>query len=379
MVERAAAGLQKLGVKKGTKVGLFMPNCPTFIVYYFATLKAGGTVVNYNPLYTLEELTFQVKDSETELMVTLDLKLLFDKVEGLMKAGTLKRAIVASFPALLPGAKSVLYKLFKGKDLAHPMKSPVAANIIADADVRKNDGKYQKQAIDPLNDVAVLQYTGGTTGKPKGAMLTHGNLSAACSMYKLWSDPQRMSAPGEDKVICVLPLFLIFALTSVMLRSLYEGNELLLRTRFDVATTLDDIEVKKATVFRGVPTMWIALANTPDIDKRDFSSLRYAASGGAALPVEVAERFQKLTGQRLGGGWGMTETSPAGTALPKDCAHKPGSVGLPLPGILMAVELPGGEHNLELTFDPELLKIGTVISGLSAALCFATAGLALFR
>ena len=149
MVDRAAAGLQKLGVKKGTKVGLFMPNCPTFIVYYFATLKAGGTVVNYNPLYTLEELTFQVKDSETELMVTLDLKLLFDKVEGLMKAGTLKRAIVASFPALLPGAKSVLFKLFKGKDLAHPTKSPVAANIIADADVRKNDGKYQKPAIDP--------------------------------------------------------------------------------------------------------------------------------------------------------------------------------------------------------------------------------------
>ena len=149
MVDRAAAGLQKLGVKKGTKVGLFMPNCPTFIVYYFATLKAGGTVVNYNPLYTLEELTFQVKDSETELMVTLDLKLLFDKVEGLMKAGTLKRAIVASFPALLPGAKSVLFKLFKGKDLAHPTKSPVAANVIADADVRKNDGKYQKPAIDP--------------------------------------------------------------------------------------------------------------------------------------------------------------------------------------------------------------------------------------
>ena len=114
-----------------------MPNCPTFIVYYFATLKAGGTVVNYNPLYTLEELTFQVKDSETELMVTLDLKVLFDKVEGLMKAGTLKRAVVASFPALLPGAKSVLFKLFKGKELAHPSKSPVAANIIADADVRE--------------------------------------------------------------------------------------------------------------------------------------------------------------------------------------------------------------------------------------------------
>ena len=188
-----------------------------------------------------------------------------------------------------------------------------------------------------VEDIALLQYTGGTTGKPKGAMLTHGNLSAACSIYKVWGDPQRISAPGEDKIICVLPLFHIFALTSVMLRGLSEGNELLLRVRFDVATTLNDIEVKKATVFPGVPTMWIALANTPDIDKRDFSSLRYAASGGAALPVEVAERFEKLTGQRLGGGWGMTETSPAGTGLPREWTGKAGSVGLPLPGITMEI------------------------------------------
>ena len=180
MVDRAAAGLQKLGVKKGTKVGLFMPNCPTFIIYYFATLKAGGTVVNYNPLYTLEELTFQVKDSETELMVTLDLKLLFDKVEGLMKAGTLKRSIVASFPALLPGAKSVLFKLFKGKELAHPAKSPVAANVIARRRRAQERRQVPEAGIDPLNDVAVLQYTGGTTGTPKGAMLTHANVCINC-------------------------------------------------------------------------------------------------------------------------------------------------------------------------------------------------------
>jgi long-chain acyl-CoA synthetase len=168
-------------------------------------------------------------------------------------------------------------------------------------------------------------------------MLTHGNLSAACAIYKLWSDPQRLTMPGEDKVICVLPLFHIYALTAVMLRSLCEGNELLLRPRFDVAETLRDIEVKRATVFAGVPTMWIALANTPGIGIRDFSSLRYAASGGAALPVEVAERILALTGCRLGGGWGMTETSPAGTALPLACADKPGSIGLPLPGITMDI------------------------------------------
>ena len=120
MVDVVTAGLQKLGVGKGTKVGLFMPNCPTFIVYYYAILKAGGTVVNFNPLYSLEELTFQLKDSETELMVTLDLKLLFDKVEALLKAGVLPRAVVCSFPALLPGAKSVLFKLFKGRSSPTP-------------------------------------------------------------------------------------------------------------------------------------------------------------------------------------------------------------------------------------------------------------------
>ena len=167
-------------------------------------------------------------------------------------------------------------------------------------------------------------------------MLTHGNLCAACAIYKAWGDPQRISEPGEDKIICVLPLFHIYALTSCCC-GVCRGQRMLLRVRFDVATTLNDIEVKKATVFPGVPTMWIALANTPDIDKRDFSSLRYAASGGAALPVEVAERFEKLTGQRLGGGWGMTETSPAGTGLPRVWSGKSGSVGLPLPGITMEI------------------------------------------
>src|SRR5262245_62675948 len=121
-----------------------------------------------------------------------------------------------------------------------------------------------------VEDVALLQYTGGTTGKPKGAMLSHANLSAACSIYKAWIDPQRMTEPGEDKIICVLPLFHIFALTNVLLRGLQEGNELLLRPRFDVATTLADIEVKRATVFPGVPTMWMALADTPDLEERDF-------------------------------------------------------------------------------------------------------------
>ncbi len=361
MVDRAAAGLQKLGVKKGTKVGLFMPNCPTFIVYYFATLKAGGTVVNYNPLYTLEELTFQVKDSETELMVTLDLKLLFDKVEGLMKAGTLKRAIVASFPALLPGAKSVLYKLFKGKDLAHPTKSPVAANIIADADVRKNDGKYQKQAIDPLNDVAVLQYTGGTTGTPKGAMLTHANVNTNCQQGAAWATNL---VAGKERVLAALPFFHVFAMTAVMNFAVANGAEIVIMPRFVLDDAMKLIDKNKPTVMPGVPTMFIAMLNHPKLASFDLSSLKFCLSGGAPLPVDVKQKFEKLTGCKLVEGYGLSEASPSVTCNPLDGPVKEGSIGQPLPGTIVSLrdladptkEAPQGEKGEICIKGPQVMK-----------------------
>ncbi|TMJ77800.1 MAG: dicarboxylate--CoA ligase PimA [Alphaproteobacteria bacterium] len=325
-VEAAASGLMDLGVGPGTSVALYLPNTPYHPLSFFAVLKAGGRLVHLSPLDAERELAHKLADSGARILVTTNVGFMLLLAQKLQRDGLVDHLIVGDDTAFGPSAIPTT-PIADGPGLVRFDK------LTADGAKRL---PRQWPAVD-VEDVALLQYTGGTTGKPKGAMLSHANLSAACSMYKLWTDPQRLSSPGEDRVICVLPLFHIFALTSVMLRSLYEGNELLLRARFDVATTLDDIEVKKATVFCGVPTMWIALANTPNIDKRDFSSLRYAASGGAALPVEVAERFQKLTGHRLGGGWGMTETSPAGTALPKDCAHKPGSVGLPLPGILIDI------------------------------------------
>ncbi len=325
-VDAIASGLMDLGVKPGTSVALYLPNTPYHPFVFFAVLKCGGRVVHLSPLDAERELAFKLKDSGARILVTTNIGFMGLLAQKLKADGLVDHLIV-------------------GDDLAFGPSSIPTAPIAADAPVLRLE-KLREQGAAKLprqwpkvsiDDIALLQYTGGTTGKPKGAMLTHGNLSAACSIYKLWSDPQRMSLPGEDKVICVLPLFHIYALTSVMLRALCEGNELLLRVRFDVETTLRDIEVKRATVFPGVPTMWIALANTPGIEKRDFSSLRYAASGGAALPVEVAERFQKLTGQRLGGGWGMTETSPAGTAMPREWTGKAGSVGLPLPGITMEI------------------------------------------
>jgi long-chain acyl-CoA synthetase len=325
-VEAVASGLMDLGVGPGTAVALYLVNSPYHPLAFFAVLKAGGRIVHLSPLDAERELAFKLEDSGARILVTTNVGFMALLANKLKSDGLVDHLIVGDDTAFGPSAIPT---------------TPIAADAhVIRFDKLREDGATRLPRQWPevgVEDIALLQYTGGTTGKPKGAMLTHGNLSAACSIYKAWSDPQRTSEPGTDRIVCVLPLFHIFALTNVLLRGLQEGNELLLRVRFDVATTLDDIEVKKATVFPGVPTMWIALANTPDIDKRDLSSLRYVASGGAALPVDVAERFQKLTGQRLGGGWGMTETSPAGTAMPREWTGKAGSVGLPLPGIDMDI------------------------------------------
>src|SRR5262245_25511577 len=361
MVDRAAAGLSKLGVTRGSKVGLLMPNCPTFIVYYFATLKAGGTVVNYNPLYTLEELTFQVKDSGTELMVTLDLKLLFDKVESLMEAGTLKRAVVASFPALLPSAKSVLFKLFKGKDLAHPQKSAVAGNITADADVRKNDGKYQPPVIDPRADIAVLQYTGGTTGTPKGAMLTHANVAINCQQGAAWATHL---AAGNERVLAALPFFHVFAMTAVMNFALAYGAEIVIMPRFVLDEAMKLIDKTRPTVMPGVPTMFIAMLNHPKLASFDLSSLKFCLSGGAPLPVDVKQKFEELTGCKLVEGYGLSEASPSVTCNPLEGPVKQGSIGQPLPGTIVSLrdladpmrEVPQGEKGEICIKGPQVMK-----------------------
>ena len=325
-VEALASGLMDLGVGPGTAVALYLPNTPYHPLSFFGTLKAGGHIVHLSPLDAERELAHKLKDSGARILITTNIGFMALLAQKLKSDGLVDHLIVGDDAAFGSSAIPTTAMPEGPGILRFDKLSTVGA--------KKLPRQWPKVGVE---DIALLQYTGGTTGKPKGAMLSHANLSAACSIYKLWSDPQRISTPGEDKIICVLPLFHIFALTNVLLRGLCEGNELLLRVRFDVATTLNDIEVKRATVFPGVPTMWIALANTPDIDKRDFSSLRYVGSGGASLPVDVAERLQKLTGQRLGGGWGMTETSPAGTALPRDWTGKAGSVGLPLPGILMDI------------------------------------------
>lgn len=334
-VDKVAAGLQAQGVRKGSKVGLFMPNCPTFIIYYYAVLKAGGTIVNYNPLYTLEELAFQIRDSETELMVTLDLKVLFEKVEALIQSGTLKRAVVASFPSLLPASKSVLFKLFKGKELVNAARSPVAASLLFDARLTENDGRLAAHVhIEPETDVAVLQYTGGTTGTPKGAMLTHANISVNCQQGALWATNLR---GGQERALAVLPFFHVFAMTAVMNFSILEGAEMIIMPRFVLDDALKLIDQTKPTVMPGVPTMFNAMLNHPKLKSFDLSSLKYCVSGGAPLPIEVKQRFEALTGCKVVEGYGLSEASPSVTCNPVEGPVKQGSIGQPLPGTIVSL------------------------------------------
>ena len=322
--ERFSAALQRAGIGKGMTVALYLPNTPHHPISFFGAAKMGVRLAHLSPLDAERVLAYKLKDSGARVLVTTDIAPLFGTALKLFEAGLVDRLIVAEDATWGPSGVPTL---------PIPDKPGISTFAAFVAGATAPDAWPE---VKP-DDIALLQYTGGTTGMPKGAMLSHGNLTAAVSIYDAWQQALPTGAPENDRVILVLPLFHIYALTSVMLRQVARGSCMLLRMRFDAEQTLDDIEKRKANVFPGVPTMWIALVNHPRFASADLSSLAYAASGGAALPVEIARRFEGRTGLRLTGGWGMTETSPAGTNVPNTGVAKPGTIGLPLPGVEMDV------------------------------------------
>ena len=338
MVDRAAAGFQKLGVGPGVHVGLFLPNTPHYPIAFFGVLKAGGRVVNYSPLDAERELRHKIEDSETRILVTLDLNALYPKAAELLRATSLQKLVVGRLSEVLPFPKNLLFPLVKKKEIA---AVPRDAQHLRFAELLANDGRYTPHPVkDPADEVAVLQYTGGTTGVPKGAMLTHGNLSVAVQMYDLWTGGQYpVLEPGKERVLAVLPMFHIYALTTILLRAVSGGSEVILHPRFELEAVMKDLVKKKPTVFPGVPTMYMAIINHPDVTKHDLRHLKFCASGGAPLPVEVQEKFESLTGCKLLEGWGMTETAPAGTSNPAspNAPRRKGSCGLPLPGVSIEI------------------------------------------
>ncbi|MGH6792052.1 MAG: long-chain-fatty-acid--CoA ligase [Methyloceanibacter sp.] len=329
--DRAAKGLRALGVDEGVRVGLFLPNTPTFLVFYYGVLKVGGTVVNFNPLYSLDEIAFQIRDSGTKIMVTLDLAFLFDKVEAMMERGVLDKAVVANFASLLPPLKSIAFRLLKRGKLARIGGSPVKDRIVREQDLLANDGSYERPAITP-ESIAVLQYTGGTTGSPKGAMLTHANIAINAAQVKAWQNRRSK----EDRILCILPLFHVFAMTAVMNFAMSNGSEIILVPKFELDDTLKMIGKLRPTLLPGVPTLYNAMLRHPRIARFDLSSLEYCISGGAALPVEVKRGFEALCGCSVVEGYGLSETSPVVACNPIN-SPKDGSIGLPLPATEIAI------------------------------------------
>jgi long-chain acyl-CoA synthetase len=323
-VEIAAGAFLRAGYGKSHSVALFLGNSPDHPVNFFGALKAGARVVHLSPLDGEIALSHKLSDSGARVLVTSNLSALLPTALKFLDKGLLDRLIVCEDDNW-------------GKVGTPQTALPDNPAIITHKQFIDGAAKPAQWPVISADDVALLQYTGGTTGLPKGAMLSHGNLTSAVSVYDVWGKPARLERNAIERVICVLPLFHIYALTVVLLSSIRRGNLISLHQRFDVDAVMRDIEVKRATAFPGVPTMWIAIAALPDLDKRDLSSLVSVGSGGAPLPVEVARILERRVGMKLKSGWGMTETCSPGTAHPKEGPDKPGSIGLMLPGIEMDV------------------------------------------
>jgi len=330
LARRAAKGFRALGVGPGVSVGLHLPNTPHYLVCFFGALIAGGRVVNFSPLYAPRELLNQLIDSETEVMVTLDLPQLYPQIAALRGKGRLHSVVVASLADFMPEA------------IVRAVAGPPAERIAGpgrEIDYRAlidNDGVLPAPAHGPLQEeIAVLQYTGGTTGEPKGAMLTHANLSAVMAIRERWV--RGVLEDGKHATLAVLPLFHVYGMSMVMLAAAASGTEIILHIRFDPERVLQDIARKRPALFAGVPTMFAALLQHPKVRDYDLTSLVHCGSGGAPLPLEIQQGFGRLIGHPVVEGYGLTETAPIVTLAPSDGTWRPGTVGLPCPNTVIEI------------------------------------------
>ena len=320
---RFAATLRHRGIEKGDRVGLFLPNVPVYVAAYYGAMMAGAVVVNFSPLYSVDELSHQVADSGTRLLVTLDVPALLPTATAVLDKSQLEQLMVARLADQLPRLKSIGLRLLKRSDIASiPDRSDVCEwrECLA-----ANPGK--PAALTP-DDLALLQYTGGTTGRPKGAMLTHGNLTANARQTAA-IDPVQ---DEENNVIFGgLPMFHVFANTAVLNHAMVRGARIVMVPRFEPKQVLSEIRRTKPSGFPGVPTMYQALLDHPDLEKTDMSCLRICISGGAPLAAPLRERFEKETGARLVEGYGLTESSGVVSVNPYEGTRKPGTIGQLVP------------------------------------------------
>lgn len=355
-VDRAAAGLQRLGVVKGTRVALCLPNTPYYPILFFATLKAGGIVVNVNPLYVERELTHLIEDSGAEIIATCDIAEIQARVLKVAGETRIRHVISCPIADVLPTIKKFAYKLVKRAEIGRAARS---AQHLFFADLMAGGGAPSPVAVAP-DEVAVLQYTGGTTGVPKAAMLSHANIVAN-------TDAMLVHVGGEtadqDRVLGVLPLFHVFALTNVLTFSTLVGAEMILLPRFELKQLLATLKRTRPTYFPAVPTIYNALANLGPSDRPDLSAIKVCISGGAPLPIEVRHAFEANTGAKLVEGYGLSEASPIITCNPFDGVNKEGSAGLPFPGTTIEIRdredptriMPAGEKGEICARGPQVM------------------------
>jgi long-chain acyl-CoA synthetase len=342
-VDRFAAGLSRLGFKKGERMALMLPNCPQYIVAYYGILKLGGIVVNVNPMYVERELAFQLKDSGAEGILTL--KEIVPRVKAVQRQTALKRILLTEIQ------DSIREPAPERFEAAGDCPIFAYGEILA---MGKNDPPPAVR-VDP-EEIALLQYTGGTTGISKGAMLTHRNLVSDVIQCVSWNvDAVR----GEERMLAAIPFFHVYGMTVAMNEALYLAAAIILLPRFNVDDALEAINAHRPTRFPGVPTMYIAINNHPRLREYNVSSIKVCSSGSAPMPVEALKKFEELTGGKISEGYGLTEASPVTHANPFFGKRKIGSIGLPRPDTdAKIVDLDTGEIDLPPGEEGELVIRG---------------------
>lgn len=360
-VDRFATGLAKLGVRKDSRVALWMPNVPQMVIGYFAVLRLGAQVVNTNPLYVEREIEHQFNDAGVSVVVTLDF-LWWNKLRGILDRTQVEHVVVTSIPDYLPFPLNWLAP-FKLKKTGQYVKVPQEDGVHFFKDMISGNEPAPPAIAVSLDDVAVLQYTGGTTGVSRGAMLTHGNLS---SNVQQGAAVFTGTVQGEEVFLACLPYFHVFGMTASMLIPVKFGAHMVLVPNpRDIDDQVKSIARYRVTMYPSLPALFGAINNHPKIDDLDVSSVKYCFSGSAPLPVEVLERFEALTGSKVTEGFGLTETSPITHANPLDGLRKVGSVGIPVPSTDMkVVDVETGERELRLNEEGELcIKGPQVMAG----------------
>ncbi len=346
-VQRFASGLAQIGVKKGERVAVMLPNCPQYIVAYYAILKTGAVVVNINPMYVERELEFQLADAGVQAIVTL--REILPRIQAVGQKVALHKVIVTDIEYHVRGqdhrkdaAKSP--GVWEYQHLLEMGRSQAAPSVPVDAD-----------------EVALFQYTGGTTGLSKGAMLTHYNLVSDVIQCVTWNVG---AEKGKERMLAVIPFFHVYGMTVAMNEAIYLAAAIILLPRFQIDDTLEAIKAYQPTRFPGVPTMYIAIINHPKVKEYNISSIKVCSSGSAPMPVEALKKFEELTGGRISEGYGLTEASPVTHANPFSGQRKIGSIGLPRPDTDSKIvdletggkDLPPGEEGELCIRGPQVMK-----------------------